>query len=138
VIDDSLTDGSGTDSNGNNNQEAPGASVVIATMSGSTGAVLQLPITVENCGRLATFSGVFEVEDESILAINGISPSAISPQYNRDNNTFSFFSTGQGTEITSETILFYINVELKGKNGDATQVRIIDGRADLEMTCTDD
>ena len=106
-------------------------------MSGATGAVLQLPVTVENCGRLATFSGVFQVEDESIVTINGISPSAISPQYNRQNNTFSFFSTGEGIDITSETVLFYINVELKGENGDVTQVQIVDGRADLEMTCTD-
>ncbi len=112
------------------------ARVKIAEMSAKTGDVVQLPVTVENCGRLATLSGEIVVEDESIIKITGLSPSAISPQYNTDNFTFSFFSTGLGTDITDETVLFYVNIEILGEDGQVGRIMIEDGIAELEMTCT--
>jgi len=117
--------------------EAPSAKVVLAEESGAKGAVLQLPVRVENCTRLGTLSGTIMLGNNQVAQINGLSPSAISPIYNEANHSFSFLGSGTGMNITSETILFYINVQLIGGVGESSTIDLSSLPVALELTCTE-
>ncbi len=113
------------------------AQVEMGEKSGPKGAVLQLPVRVANCSRLATLSGSINIQNTNVAKVNGLSPSAISPIYNPNNQTFSYLAAGLGTTINSETILFYINIELIGEVGETSEVGLFDGPVSLELTCTE-
>lgn len=113
------------------------AAVVLGDMSGPKGAVLQLPVRVENCTKLGTLSGTLRLGNEQVAQIMGLSPNAISPVYNDENKTFSYLSSGTGMTISSETILFYINVQLVGGIGQSSSVDMTSLPVALELTCTE-
>ena len=112
--------------------------IVLGEKSGPKGSVLQLPVRVENCTKIATLSGTITMGNSDVAQINGISPSAISPIYNDQNYSFSYLSAGTGMSIDSETILFYINVQLIGDIGESSTIDLSSLPVSLELTCTDD
>jgi len=67
----------------------------------------------------------------------GLSPNAISPVYNSGNHTFSYLAAGTGMNIDSETILFYINVQLVGGIGQSSTIDLSSLPVSLELTCTE-
>ena len=117
---------------------AESASILLTEQSGPKGTVLQLPVRVLNCQRLATLSGTIMMGNENVAKINGISPNAISPVYNDANHSFSYLASGLGMNISSETILFYINVELVGNIGQSSSIDLSSLPVALELTCTED
>ncbi len=117
--------------------DAPSAKVVLSEQSGAKGAVLQLPVRVENCTRIGTLSGTIQLGNDRVAQINGLSPNAITPNYNDANHSFSYLAGGTGMDITSETILFYINVQLIGNVGESSTVDLSSLPVALELTCTE-
>ncbi len=115
----------------------PSAKVVLGDMSGPKGKVLQLPVRVEHCTKLGTLSGTIMLGNSNVATIMGLSPNAISPVYNSGNHTFSYLSSGTGMNITSETILFYINVQLIGGVGQSSTIDLSSLPVALELTCTE-
>jgi len=129
----SLTINAVTSTNGESS-----AKVVLADKSGPRGTVLQLPVRVENCTRIGTLSGTINLGNNQVAQINGLSPNAISPVYNDANHSFSYLASGTGMNITGETILFYINVQLIGGVGESSTVDLSSLPVALELTCTED
>jgi len=117
--------------------DEPSAAVVLGDMSGAKGAVLQLPVRVENCTKLGTLSGTIKLGNDKVAKIMGLSPNAISPVYNDGNYSFSYLSSGTGMTISSETILFYVNVQLIGGVGQSSTVDLSSLPVALELTCTE-
>ncbi|MEM6318670.1 MAG: T9SS type A sorting domain-containing protein [Bacteroidota bacterium] len=113
------------------------AKILLGDMSGTKGTVLQMPVKIENCSRLATLSGTIKLGNNQVAKINGLSPNAISPIYNDQNHSFSFLASGLGMNITSETVLFYINVQLIGETGQSSLVDFSSLPVSLELTCTE-
>ena len=121
-----------------NDDGSTSTTVEMGEKSGPKGAVLQLPVRISNCSKLATLSGSINIQNTDVAKVNGISPNAISPVYNAENQTFSYLAVGLGTIINSETILFYVNVELIGEVGETSEVFLFDGPVSLELTCTEE
>ena len=117
--------------------EASSAKIVLADQSGAKGTVLQLPVRVENCTRIGTLSGTIMLGNDQVAQINGLSPNAISPVYNDENHSFSYLAAGSGMNITAETILFYINVQLIGGIGESSTIDLSSLPVALELTCTE-
>jgi len=122
----------------NSSDEDPSAKVVLAEESGPKGAVIQLPVRIEHCSRISTLSGTINLGNPNVAQINGLSPNAISPVYNDANHSFSYLASGSGMDITGETILFYINVQLIGGTGESSTVDLSSLPVALELTCTED
>jgi uncharacterized protein (DUF2141 family) len=119
-----------------NSQEQ--AKILLGDMAGPKGVVLQLPVQIKNCSRLATLSGTISMGNDQVAKINGISPNIISPIYNDDNHSFSYLSPGLGMDVDSSMVLFYINVELTGGIGQSSSIDLSSLPVALELTCTED
>ncbi|MEM7572175.1 MAG: Kazal-type serine protease inhibitor domain-containing protein [Bacteroidota bacterium] len=94
-----------------------------------------VPVMLLNGQSLASLSGSFAVEDESIAEIIGLEPGMISPLFNLNNLSFSYFAD-QSSGITigeEEMALFYLRVRLLAESG-TTAISLTNNPVQVEMS----
>ncbi|MEL7162085.1 MAG: T9SS type A sorting domain-containing protein, partial [Bacteroidota bacterium] len=85
--------------------------------------------------NLATISGTFALDNPNLASFTGVSEGAILPQFNPDNNSFSFVANGSdgmplGDNITT---LFFIHLDL-GNGVGTTDIELADTPISLEVS----
>ena len=97
----------------------------VGEISGVKGSNVYLPVKVKNLPIIVSLAGTINVFDPSVGQITGLSPGAIAPQYNANDQTFNFYdNTGNGITLQDDDVLFYMVVKLTGSPGEETLVRL--------------
>ena len=94
----------------------------IDEVNGEQGQIVSVPVTLEGADNLASLAGSFNVAPSNMVEIIGITPGAISPQFNPANLTFSYIGDGGGglnLNATATTVLFSLQVEIMADEGHA-------------------
>ncbi|MEM9835307.1 MAG: T9SS type A sorting domain-containing protein [Bacteroidota bacterium] len=97
-------------------------SIDIGEASGTSGSVIQVPVSIGGINNLATIAGSFAVTPVGTATITGVTPALISPQFNPGNLTFSYFAdnnNGLALDASQNTVLFYLDVQLNATDGEA-------------------
>ena len=106
----------------------------IQSRNGGVGNVISVPVTISNCTSIVSLAGTLSVEDESVCTIKGLSPGLISPTYQNGNATFNYVNNnGTGVALNNEDILFYIDVEIVGSEGESSNISIVDTPLQVEV-----
>lgn len=101
---------------------------------GSAGSTVQVPVRVDQLDQLVSLIGSLAIEDEAVAGILGLSPGLITPQFNEQERSFTFYQSSQeGIALTPEAILFYIDLELLGDPGESTNIRLTDQPKPIEV-----
>ncbi len=102
--------------------------------TGSQGALIQIPVRIQNCQSLVSLAGSVNLENPAVANITGVTPALISPQYSAINKTFNYFSNnGQALSVNQNAILFYLNVQLTGPAGSATNIFLVNTPLAVEV-----
>ena len=102
--------------------------------SGGPGATALVPVYVHNLNNLISLAGSFQVLDEEVGVITGVTPAAISPQFNATNLTFSYYNnSGETVNLGTNTVLFYLNVHLLGSIGESTVIEFTNAPLPIEV-----
>lgn len=112
------------------------AIIDVKEVSGPMGATILVPVTIETCvtSTIASFAGSLRIGNEDIGTIVGITPGAMSPQYNANNKTFSYFNnSGNGIPCVEGQVLFNVQVQLIGDPGQFTDVTISNSPLNIEF-----
>ena len=97
----------------------------VGEISGVKGSNVYLPVKVKNLPMIVSLAGTINVFDQSVGQITGLSPGAIAPQYNSNDQTFNFYdNTGNGIALEDDDVLFYMVVKLTGSPGEESLVRL--------------
>jgi len=108
--------------------------ITCGNAGGATNTTVDVPVTIQNCGLVASLAGSMVVADPSIATITGITPGAIAPQYFATTNTFNYFdNNGNGVVVAEDEVLFTIQVLLSGNSGDETTIIIADNPLAIEF-----
>ncbi len=112
------------------------ALIDVKDLSGGTGTTIYVPVTIENCiaNALVSFAGSLSLSNPAVATITGILPGSMSPQYNADNRTFSYFNnSGGGVPCGPGQILFYVVVQITGNQGTSTVLTITGAPLSIEL-----
>ncbi|MBK7870970.1 MAG: PKD domain-containing protein [Saprospiraceae bacterium] len=115
---------------------ANAALIDVKDLSGATGAIIFVPVTIENCvtGSLVSFAGSLNISNPAVAVVSGIIPGSMSPQYNANNQTFSYFNnSGSGVPCGPGQILFYVAVQILGNQGASAVLNIIGTPLTIEL-----
>lgn len=103
-------------------------------MSGTSGAAIQVPVTVSNLDMLVSLAGSVGIIDPSVATITGLTPGMITPLYNDGLQTFNFYdNSGTGISVNDGDVLFYIDAMLTGDPGDFTQIALTNDPLMIEV-----
>lgn len=106
----------------------------VTTASGAANTTVALPVTVRNMSNLVSIAGSFEVANSTVASIEGLEEGIIIPQFNVNNQTFSYYeSNGEGVLLNENDTLFYIMVQLTGTAGNTTEIRITNSPLPVEV-----
>ncbi|GJM33130.1 MAG: hypothetical protein DHS20C18_21310 [Saprospiraceae bacterium] len=114
----------------------PGSIVMldVGEAAGASGSTVQVPVYIYNCNLMVSLAGSLELENSTIATIVGVNPGMITPQYNAANSTFNFYSnTGQGVNLQTGDILFYLSVQLAGNGGAESDIMLSDSPLTIEV-----
>ncbi|PHI20140.1 hypothetical protein CEQ90_09325 [Lewinellaceae bacterium SD302] len=104
--------------------------------AGISGQVVSLPVTVIGADNISSLAGSFNLDNPAFGQIVGITPVLITPNFNEDDNSFSYFSNapgGQPLMAQFENLLFYLRVQINANSGQ-TMVRFSDSPLALELS----
>ena len=107
----------------------------IGEREGVQGEEILVPVMLVNGQNLASLSGSFALEDESIAEIIGLQSGLISPLFNLNNLSFSYFADQSGgISIDEESMpLFYLRVRLLAESG-TTAILLSNDPVQVEMS----
>lgn len=106
----------------------------IGEASGAAGSTVSVPVTLYNGENIVSVSGTISVVDAAVAEIVSVSPGLISPQFNAQTSSFSYFAnTGDYIDIDGQEVLFYLNVNLTGDIGDASVLTFVDDPLAVEL-----
>ena len=79
-------------------------------------------MSIQGIDNLTTITGTFQLSDPSLATITQVSGGAILPQFNPDNNSFSFVANGSnGVDLSgSIDLLFFLHLDANTSLGSAT------------------
>ena len=112
------------------------ATIVIGSASGVRNSSVRVPVSIKGVENLTTLSGTFEIETDGIASVTGVGQGAIMPQFNADNNSFSYLGIASGgTDLNKddETLLFFLNLKL-GEALGSSVVRLSSGEVTFELS----
>ena len=112
------------------------ALIDVKDQSGGSGSTIYVPVTIENCiaNALVSFAGSLTVANPSVATIIGVLPGSMSPQFNANNQTFSYFNnSGVGIPCGAGQILFYVVVQVTGSPGASTVLNIVGTPLTVEL-----
>jgi PKD repeat protein len=114
---------------------AAGAQIVIGGARSFPGNDIRIPVSVQGMNNLATIAGTFALANPSLASITHLSAGAISPQYNADNNSFSFVANGtEGVDLEGDiNVLFFVHLQL-GNNAGETELNLVNQPVELEVS----
>ena len=112
-----------------------GVQVVIGQATSSVNNTVRLPVSIQGAENLATIAGTFAVADENIATISHLSAGMINPQFNADNNSFSFVANGtDGIDLDGPIdVLFFVHLNV-GANLGTTAVGLTDQPVSFEVS----
>ena len=106
----------------------------IGESSGMENATIAVPVYVENCDKLVSLAGSVEVVDPTVASIVSVSSGAIAPTFNVGTMSYNFYDAmGSGIDLVNGDILFYLNVELIGNEGEATDIELVNTPTSIEV-----
>jgi PKD repeat protein len=111
------------------------AQIVIGGARSFPGDDVRIPVSVQGMNNIATIAGTFSLEDPSLATITHLSAGVIDPQFNEDNNSFSFIANGtDGISLTGEiNVLFFIHLQL-GNNAGESDINLVNQPIELEVS----
>lgn len=109
--------------------------IVIGGASGARGRSVRVPVSVQGLTNLATLSGTFSLSDPGLATLTHVTAGSILPQFNPDNNTFSYVSQNTGGENLPAQInvLFFLHFDLGDQTG-SVDIDIIDSPVDFQVS----
>ncbi|MEO0732398.1 MAG: PKD domain-containing protein, partial [Bacteroidota bacterium] len=132
-----VTNGCGANQSCENVQVAASSNVqvVIGGASSFAGGSVRVPVSIQGVDNLATIAGTFALEDPNLATFTGVSAGAITPQFNPDNNSFSFVAAGSDGMVLGDNIttLFFIHLDL-GNGVGVTDIDLVDTPVGLEVS----
>ncbi len=104
----------------------------LESISGNTGTVVQVPVRVENFNQVVSFQHSFKIPDTTkavfVSTSNFISSQLGNPatiNVTPENiNTVWLSSSGSSASLTDGTILYYLDILVKGLPGDCIEIEI--------------
>lgn len=111
------------------------AQIIIGGARSFPGNTVRIPVSAQGMENLATIAGTFALDNPSLATITHLSAGVIEPQFNGDNNSFSFVANGtEGISLDGEiNVLFFIHLQL-GNNPGQTDMNIINQPVELEVS----
>jgi len=110
--------------------------IVIGGASSFAGNTVRIPVSIQGTDNIATIAGTFALDDPLLATITHVSAGAILPQYNADNQSFSFVaSSTDGVNLGESGIntLFFLHIELGGSTG-TTDIQLVNEPVQLEVS----
>lgn len=109
--------------------------LIIGGASGFTENSVRVPVAIQGAQNIATVAGTFLLELPDLASITGISAGAILPQYNSDNQSFTFVAgNAAGVALPDNlTVLFFIDLDLGSAPG-TTEISLVDAPVSLEVS----
>ena len=111
------------------------AQVIIGGARSFPGNNVRIPVSVQGMNNLATIAGTFALADPDLATITHLSARAIEPQFNAENQSFSFVANGtEGVALTGDiNVLFFVHLQL-GNSPGATDLNLADQPIELEVS----
>ncbi|MFK8161543.1 MAG: Kazal-type serine protease inhibitor domain-containing protein, partial [Lewinella sp.] len=110
--------------------------IIIGGASSFAGNSVRIPVSIQGTDNIATIAGTFALDDPSLATITHVSAAAIAPQYNTDNQSFSFVANGTdgiGLGESGINVLFFLHLELGGSTG-STDIHLVNQPVELEVS----
>jgi PKD repeat protein len=116
--------------------EGGSVQIVIGGAQSFPGNSVRVPVSIQGTDNIATIAGTFALDDPSLATISHVSSAAISPQFNPDNQSFSFVASGtDGIDLGESgiNVLFFLHLEL-GENTGMTDIQLVNQPVELEVS----
>jgi hypothetical protein len=115
--------------------EGGNVQIIIGGANSSPGNSVRIPVSIQGAQNIATMAGTFAIDDPGLATITHVSEGAILPQFNPDNNSFTYVSNGsEGLELTeSINVLFFIHLDLGNVEG-VTDINFANSPLSLELS----
>ncbi|MEM9930771.1 MAG: PKD domain-containing protein, partial [Bacteroidota bacterium] len=109
--------------------------IIIGGASDAPGASVRIPVSIQGTDNIATISGTLGLSDPDLATITHITSGAISPQFNPDNQSFSFVANGTaGVDLTGDiNVLFFVHLDL-GQAPGASDILLTNSPLSLEVS----
>ncbi|WP_173021542.1 Kazal-type serine protease inhibitor domain-containing protein [Lewinella sp. W8] len=119
--------------------DAGSLQLIIGGGSGSVGNSVSIPVALQGADNLATIAGTFSLELPDLATITGVTAGAILPQYNPDNQSFTFVAgDAEGIDLHDNvTVLFFIQLDL-GTTLGTSEILLADAPVSLEISSVTD
>ena len=119
--------------------ESGNVQIVIGGDRQAPGGTARVPVSIQGATNLATIAGTFELFDPSLATITHVSAGTILPQFNAENNSFSFVAGGnEGIGLEGNIdVLFFLHLDLGQQTG-ITDIMLANTPVRLEVSTVQD
>lgn len=109
--------------------------IVIGGDRSAPGTTARIPVSIQGATNLATIAGTFALADQGLATITHVSEGAILPQFNPENNSFTYVANGTaGVDLDENiTVLFFLHLELTNEVG-ISDIDLVDSPLRLEVS----
>ena len=113
--------------------------IIIGGDRQAPGGTARIPVSIQGADNITTLAGTFELLNPGLATITHVTAGAILPQFNPDNNSFTFVASGtDGVDLVDDNInvLFFVHLDLGTQVG-ISDVMLADGPVALEVSGLD-
>lgn len=109
--------------------------IVIGGDRQAPGGTARIPVSIQGTDNLATISGTFELATPGLATITHVTGGAILPQFNPNNNSFTFVASGtEGVDLEGDiNVLFFVHLDL-GMQAGISDVMLNPSPVSLEVS----